>query len=237
MSKSIKIISLNTEEGKHSDSQISFFTNELPDIVCLQEVLESDLHKYKEGLNMDGKFTPTWVRRSSDVEGESNPVTTGIAILSKLPIETCTIISFDDDESNNNQEKTFRSLMVVKFKLDTMSLVVGNVHFTWSPDGIATDKQRRHLNNLLEGLKQIPQIVLCGDFNAPRGGEIFDILSKTYQDNIPIHYKSSIDPVLHKAGKLQLMVDGIFSTSNYKVTNVQLVSGVSDHCAIIAHIS
>ena len=41
-----------------------------------------------------------------------------------------------------------------------------------------------------------------------------------WHDNIPEGYTSSIDPALHKAGPLPLMVDGLFSTPDYRVVDV-----------------
>jgi len=38
--------------------------------------------------------------------------------------------------------------------------------------------------------------------------------------------------VLHRAGPLPYMVDGVFSTGEYGVSKVRLHQGVSDHCAI-----
>ncbi len=79
--------------------------------------------------------------------------------------------------------------------------------------------------------------VLCGDFNAPRGGEIFSELAARYRDNIPAQYTTSIDASLHRAGDLQLMVDGIFTTPEYQASSVLLHSGVSDHYAVTADIT
>ena len=78
------------------------------------------------------------------------------------------------------------------------------------------------------------RLVLCGDFNAPRGGEIFTRLATQSRDNVPSHYVTSIDPKLHRAGPLQLMVDGLFSTDGYRLSEVVLHNGVSDHCTITA---
>ena len=80
-------------------------------------------------------------------------------------------------------------------------------------------------------------MVLTGDFNAPRGGTIFDLLARTWQDCIPQDVTTSIDPVLHRAGALTLMVDGLFTTPHYHATEVQLHTGLSDHQAITASIS
>ena len=79
--------------------------------------------------------------------------------------------------------------------------------------------------------------VLTGDFNAPRGGEIFAELASRYKDNIPNHYQSSLDPDLHRVKNLKLMVDGLFSTPDYNLGEVRLINGVSDHLAVAAKVS
>ena len=79
--------------------------------------------------------------------------------------------------------------------------------------------------------------MLCGDFNAPRGGEIFGLLAQKYKDNVPQKYTTSIDGILHRAGPLPFMVDGLFSTPGYTVSHVEMVCGISDHCALIANVA
>jgi hypothetical protein len=68
--------------------------------------------------------------------------------------------------------------------------------------------------------------------NFPLGGELFAILARHLKDKIPAHYATSIDPNLHGAGPLQMMTDAMFSTPRYAVWDVELHSGVSDHCAV-----
>jgi endonuclease/exonuclease/phosphatase family metal-dependent hydrolase len=97
------------------------------------------------------------------------------------------------------------------------------------------DFQRGACDRLLELLDD-RSLVLCGDFNAPRGKEIFSRLAAHWTDHVPLAHTTSLDPVLHRAGALQLMVDGIFSTPDYDVSGVRLHQGVSDHCAITARI-
>ena len=78
--------------------------------------------------------------------------------------------------------------------------------------------------------------VLAGDFNAPRGGEIFSHIAERYTDNIPPHYTTSIDGTLHRAGPIPFMVDGLFTTPSYRAKGVHLEFGVSDHAAVAATI-
>ena len=113
---------------------------------------------------------------------------------------------------------------------------IGTTHFPWTPDGSASDHQRQACDQLLAVLGH-RELLLCGDFNAPRGGEIFTRLAIHWHDNIPANYTTSIDPKLHSAGPLQLMVDGVFSTPCYQIRDVVLHQGVSDHCAITAKVS
>jgi endonuclease/exonuclease/phosphatase family metal-dependent hydrolase len=96
------------------------------------------------------------------------------------------------------------------------------------------------LKILLEFLKKnFKEIVFCGDFNAPRGGEIFSAFADRYKDNIPEKYKTSLDSSHKGYGKPwweTTMVDGIFSTPRYIVKNVIFHKGLSDHQAVTAEI-
>ncbi len=57
-----------------------------------------------------------------------------------------------------------------------------------------------------------------------------------YTDNIPSCYTTSIDPHLHRAGALDLLVDVLFTTPKYRASDVRLVSGLSDHMAVAGNI-
>jgi endonuclease/exonuclease/phosphatase family metal-dependent hydrolase len=86
-------------------------------------------------------------------------------------------------------------------------------------------------------LKDKRQYVLCGDFNASRGGEIYKTLSQCMKDNVPLSYDTSIDPERHRIKGLRAMVDGLFTTPVYGVSDVRLHFGVSDHGALEAVVS
>lgn len=107
-------------------------------------------------------------------------------------------------------------------------------HFTWTPAGSVTDEQRQNLQKMLDILSGLEPFVLTGDFNAPRGKEIFDKLAEAYTDWVPQHYTTSIDQNLHRAKGLQFMVDGLFTSPEYQAKNVRMIEGVSDHQAIVA---
>jgi endonuclease/exonuclease/phosphatase family metal-dependent hydrolase len=246
MLKPLKLISLNVEEGKHFALQIPFLESASADILCLQEIPVSDFHKLKDKLGVNGEFTPTWIKIVENDAGQISLDPIGIGILSKHPLKDCKVIQYADAQEIRNRspkgleysEKVLRVFMVITISTSYgKEFSVANIHFTWSPNGVVTSQQRAHLNGLMQVLEKIPEIILCGDFNSPRGGEIFDTLALKYRDNIPKNYKTSIDGNLHRAGRLELMVDGLFSTPKFIVSHVELISGLSDHCAILADLN
>ncbi len=113
---------------------------------------------------------------------------------------------------------------------------IGVTHFTWSTNGDITDEQRADFARLKRVLSEFPDYLLCGDFNAPRGREMFAIFQDELglEDHLPPHVRSTLDPVLHRVGHLQLAVDTIFATPEYRVTGVEVLEGVSDHKALLA---
>jgi endonuclease/exonuclease/phosphatase family metal-dependent hydrolase len=170
----------------------------------------------------------------------------GITVFSRLPIKEhgermYVRINNDGIPESRSDNPTFsnthnRMVLWCNVEKDGITYRIATTHFTWTPDGSPSDAQRRDLSAMLDKLKNFGEFVLCGDFNAPRGGEIFSAIAAKYKDNIPPKYTTSIDGNLHRAGHIPLMVDGIFSTPAYRISNVVLHNGVSDHCAITADV-
>lgn len=128
-----------------------------------------------------------------------------------------------------------RPLAYADFEKDGNIFRIGTTHFTWTADGQADEAQRRDLKNLFKILDATGDIAFAGDFNAPRGLEIFSALSERFKDNIPQHYDTSIEGNPRR-NSLKLMVDGLFTTSLYEAYDVEMISGVSDHYAIKARL-
>jgi endonuclease/exonuclease/phosphatase family metal-dependent hydrolase len=124
-----------------------------------------------------------------------------------------------------------------QIKKDNKIFHVGTAHLPVTERGSVTEYQREALQGFLSVLENEKEIVFVGDFNAPRGGEIFSAIAAKYTDNVPQEYLSSLDPKLHRAGPIDRMVDGIFSTPHYSVSDVRMESGVSDHCALVATVT
>jgi hypothetical protein len=67
---------------------------------------------------------------------------------------------------------------------------------------------------------------------------VFGRLAERLTDNIPPDVTTTIDHDLHARGPVPpYVVDGLFTTPQYAASDVRVVSGVSDHCAVLGRIS
>ena len=232
----LSVISLNVEFNRHINTVISFLQKQKVDVVLIQEILEQDLLLFSKMLRMHYIFTPL-----TKLKIDFNIYTLGLAVFTKLDIKQSKIEYYYGDLkkiptiTQDEPWKMLRALVIVKISKNGQTYDLINTHFTWTPDGKTSPQQINDLKNMLKILDKYKEFILCGDFNAPRGGMVFDELSKNYQDNIPKKIKSTLDPNLHRIKGLKLVVDGVFS-KGLKVTNVQIKSSISDHCAILAKI-
>ncbi len=234
---SCKIISVNIEKDKHHDRVLPFLQREHPDVVCMQEVLVGDAERYQYELGMQCLFAPMTLCASRFVEGALH--VEGVVILSRHPITNLNIRLYAGYKKYvptyiEKDARTYNHVLLsCNVHKDGVSYTVATTHFTWTPEGKPNAFQRKNIKALLAALEEIPEVVLCGDFNAPRGRKIFDQLAAKYKDNIPIDITTTIDPILHRAPHLQYVVDGLFSSPKYTVDNVRAEIGISDHKAIV----
>lgn len=235
----LKLVCLNIEKNRHLDRLPLFFKEENPDVLLLQEVLEKDVPLLESVLQMKCLFTPI---AQFPLEGTVH--IGGQAILTNLPlIESCEEYYRGNKESlpfielvPGASEAIARALSIVKVTKDEKQYRLANTHFTWAPNGGSSEKQSHDLEHLFSLLSPFPDVILCGDFNSPRGTPIFDRITSKFKDNIPPDVTTTLDKNLHKAGDLQLVVDGVFTTPHYQVESMKLVDGVSDHLAIVANV-
>ena len=254
MSVSLRLVTLNIERAKHLERVLPFLSKQNPEVACLQEVREPDIALLKESINAGEHIFAPMTRHPSD----GNPAVVGTCIISRLPIRThnveyyrgnpdllSTAIAVPEESRDNAAIAAGMNcgLTSVDIEKDRVLFRIATTHFTWSAEGNSNDYQREDMQKLLKLLEKAGEFVLASDFNAPRGGEIFSMLAEKYKDNVPPHYLTSLDASLHRSGKTRpeelanKMVDGIFSTPGYNVSDVEMVCGLSDHCALIANIS
>ncbi len=236
----MKLISVNIEGQKHLERIRSFLISEKPDVVCLQEVYECDLPAIAELFSMQYHFAP---HHSGRVINSDK----GIAILApEFQLVTSKHFAGRELASQKvNPEENCES----QYHHNTIQLITSEImyeghvfrfnttHLPVTREGEVAWFQLEAVDRLMIELKQQPELILCGDTNAPRGREAFAKMAAEYKDNIPTEYTSSIDGDLHQAGPIEFVVDALFTTPGYQADNVRYVSGVSDHCAIVADIS
>lgn len=245
----ISCVSLNIERDRHLDLIVPFLSEREPDVVCMQEICEKDVERIAEILAADYVFTPTRRHPQDNFTGLE-----GECIFSRLPIRSRSQVYYVGDASHIPDQTLphkadNRAVTSIDLELDDDVFRIATTHFTWTPQLTPSKAQRVDIEALLTVLQGMGEFILFGDFNAPRGGEIFDRLAAQYTDAIPPQYVMSLDADLHRAGREKLaadarevgiqgqMVDGVFTTPHYEAHEVQLINGVSDHLAIVATLS
>lgn len=242
---SIKLISINIEGNKHLDERVlPFLLSEKPEVVTLQEVFLSDVEKIKQTLAMEGIFVPM---ANVNYENEHLPAKGlwGILHLTNLPVRQSGYEYYYGNEEEipqffaNQEPNSMNRVLVWQIvEKEGTKYCFATTHFTWSKNGETIDLQLKTYQSLSVILDKLPGLVLTGDFNAPRGREIFSSLAKRYQDNIPLEVTTTIDNNLHKAkDEINFVVDGCFSSKDYLVENVRVLPGVSDHMAVVAEVT
>jgi endonuclease/exonuclease/phosphatase family metal-dependent hydrolase len=253
MAPALKLITLNVERSKHMDVVLPFLEKEKPDVACFQEAMEHDLDRIAGAIGGAFIFEPMSVdcEREGEVAGPQ-----GVAIFSRLPLSRKGAFYYHGEQGAlrtydgaRKAETNNHMLLVGEVSAGNASYTIGTTHFPVTPKGLADDVQRRDIKILLGILEERGEILFCGDFNAARPGEIYKEIAAHFIDHIPPQYTMSLDTNFHRAGKETLaknaeamgvpgqMVDYVFSTPGYRVSDVRLESGVSDHCAIVATIS
>ncbi len=237
----LKLLSVNIKWDLFTDRILDLIAKEQPDVLCIQELLDRDASLLEEAFGaplhkvpmakVDGMYTRS---------GQSGLMC--VALGSRLPLSDIRIdhyARYHDgtvlaDEVHAPYNRLLLSGVVTAGGEDYR---IATTHFTWTPHAAPDARQEADLAKFLPLLADLGDFVLCGDLNAPRGMATFAALAERYRDNIPPEYTTSIDPDLHRLkGTKHLMIDGLFSTPEYRCSDVALRFGVSDHAAISAQI-
>lgn len=228
----IKFLHLNIEGRKHLEPICSFLELNDIEVFCAQEIHTDTAQFIASKFGYLYKFSSMWVTNPSETEPR------GLAIFSKLDIkESKDIVLLPRIEGYEHGNDTF-NLLAIEIEKDKKLYTFETVHLPVNyPGDLISEFQLAVFERLKEELVKFPEFILTGDFNSPRGTIIFDTLGLLYQDNIPKEIDSTIDPVLHRAPNLKLVVDGVFTTSNYKVSNIKVVEGLSDHKGVTGLLS
>jgi len=238
----MKLIQLNIERNRHLEKVLSFFEREQPDVLCLQEVMERSVPRIAERTDMYFTFVPS-ARLLGFEEGTDGDLW-GIALLSRTPHmvhdahqyggsrELPTLDSSDPEHPYSSR----RTLLVADVGSEDRRFTIGVTHFTWSSNGENTPLQETDLTELLAVLRQYDELVLCGDFNIPRGTALYRMLAARLLDHVPSDVKTTLDQQLHRVPGLLHVVDYVWSTPHYEV-DLHVRPGISDHCALVGEVT
>ena len=248
----LKILTLNIERDKHLEVVNSFIERESPDVFCVQEIFERDFNVLKNKFGFQGLFIPM----CKIIDSEKLTQIIGVALLSKLPIENGNKVYYHKPSeeinfyTNRTLEEKYASIhhgiIWGNINKDGTEFTIGTTHFTWTPNGMPDKYQEEDLKNLFKILDNIPDLVLCGDFNIPRKyNYLYNKLVNRFKDNIPDEIKTTLTMSKHKSRINPVeaervgtyVVDYIFSTPKYTVNNVKCEYEISDHAAIIGVVS
>lgn len=129
---------------------------------------------------------------------------------------------------------------------DGVEYNIATTHGAWARGGLANDVQRQCTHNLIRFLSDKSNVrnglILAGDMNFSRGGEIYRMFTDNgFCDGVPMSIDNTLDPehpIVRKG--VRIVTDyvmthpGHHNKCTYRVTDVKLHSGVSDHCALLA---
>ncbi len=238
MPKNMKLISLNIEQGKHFNKHKQFLLNQKPDILCLQELPEKDIKRYKKLLNFNFViFEPKIILKKDD-----NIYKEGTAIFSKIkPFMSKTKFILKHPNKNKYSiegihDTYYWKVLIITINIGVKKINIANIHGIDTERGdVSTPKQLQYFKNLIKILKPTKNLILVGDSNAPRGYEAFSIMEEKLKDNIPKKYTTSIDNKIHRAGfkNLQYVIDILFTKGDIKILNTKYQNGLSDHFGLI----
>jgi endonuclease/exonuclease/phosphatase family metal-dependent hydrolase len=241
----LRVASVNIEGQRHLKERILPFLKDInPDVALLQEVFYRDLRLFSQTLQMEAVFAPMRVRPLDYLRNDCPMYPWGVAILSGIPITECQALYYDrfsddlplghpDHKDDTETEHDNNAKVLLKAKVEKAGSLfnLATTHFTWTPNGQPSPQQWKTLERIKAFLDQDDRLIFTGDTNAPRGGPIWAKFCETFTDGIPQDVTTTIDGNFHKAGPRPLVVDGLFNRG-YRVSNVRVIDGISDHCAV-----
>ena len=255
---SFKVLHLNIERDKHLKEVKTLIRDKEPDIICLEEVLDSSVRTFSKEFGYETVYSPL-ISREGDTQGS--------AILSKFPIVASKEDVYGDNKTkflieakNTPDGKRPENRFLYHFSLLSANLDMGqggrlNVATTHFPvvdhetrplgdhvldefeEVVAVEHARDYLDRLIAFIRRIESpLIFTADLNNNRGEYAYDALAHELQDLVPQDTDSTLDPQLHRRKDLKLVVDTIMTTPDIEAENVEIISGVSDHKAIFATI-
>ena len=235
---SLKVLSINIEGNKHFERWLPVVAAEAPDVLCIQEVFEADMPMIVAQLGFTmSHFAPTIKISTENKYKIAQRGLWGVGYCTNL-LNSGVVEQYYAGSRSVKEfvrpEDNAHVLLKATVEKEGCSFTVATTHFTWTPNGSDSPEQHADFAALKSLLGLELDCILCGDFNAPRGGAIYSKFASILSDCVPPTVTTTIDPELHYAGALELVVDAFFASSQYAVEDFRVLAGVSDHKSLVA---
>jgi exonuclease III len=244
----MKIASLNVERSMHMQERVlPFLKREQPDIFCVQELCPHDIPALEDLFGQKVLYAPMNLHGFPTADdARLEPV--GVGLVAKTPLLDTAIYTYAGQPlplAPQHMMKVGGHFFSDISKIGQLALsatVAGmrvmTTHLAVTVKGESTPEQQALAKKLIDyatwEANRFGGLLLCGDFNAPRGRRTWEMLCEAFTDNIPPAITSTIDGNIHRAGPIPYVVDGLFTTGHARVNDVQMHNGLSDHCGFTA---
>ena len=245
----LKVVNLNTWiGGQHTwDNIASYLSAESPDVIFLQEVVESGGLLSKHYFNTSSSlkklldypyadFEPQFVVRNKYTDGEFLPM--GVSILSKFPLKNRKAFWFEGDHASKvdllgdfDISNFPRCLLHCELEVGGSLCNVISLQGVWAKTHTETPKQLNMSEKIKDYIKDLPNVIMTGDFNVNEGTQSIQNIEGILVNIFKGERISSFN-MKHKSnpGFASAIVDFIFSSPNLKVVEHYTSScDVSDH--------
>jgi exonuclease III len=234
----LRIASINIERSKHLHRVEAFLKTYKPDVLCLQELMERDIPFFEDLMGNTLHYAPMCLHPQENLQVQ------GVGLVSWAALEDVQTTYYHgsidhglEAELEYGANKVPNALLAGAYQ----GFRISTTHLNVTQHGISTPGQLASAAKLIDVAKAQAEVhgglLMCGDFNAPRGRPTFSRIAEAFEDGVPQEYTSSIDGSLHRAGPLPLMVDGLFHTPSYTLQDAKMHTGISDHCALTCTLS
>lgn len=262
----LNVLHLNIERNKHLDSVHTLIQEKNPDIICLQEIMYKDAVKLASDFGCGLAFSPLLSIKNGDNQDNQGSAIMSHYPIRDINIhrydddKNIDVPVHSDDEviSHNGKRPNDRfmyhyAVLEVLVQCDAYKIVtVATTHFPVVdhhghklPDHDLSklksikeiEKTNEYLDRVLNVIRKLQSpIIFTADLNNARGDFVYDSIAHELVDTVPLEVDSTIDPKIHRVKKLKLVVDTIMTSQNIELNSFELIEGVSDHKALIAHL-
>jgi endonuclease/exonuclease/phosphatase family metal-dependent hydrolase len=243
----MKLITLNTWQGRIVKNFAPFFQAQQPDIVCLQELHSSSqpvinwldtfrlLEAIQESSALEHQyFSPTF---SHDVMGVE--VAHGNGILSRYPFNNQQTffthgqyqkLATSDDHISNT-----RNAQIVHVHTPSGDVTIVNTHAHWDENPNGSELSMQRLEKLSKALEHIQgPLIVVGDFNLNRSTAAIQSFKKALNLTDLTERASITNTLNNLVTPYKVACDYIFVSDSIDAKNLELSEALlSDHKALI----